>query len=134
MNEMKALSKKNTFHLSKNRQREILYFVKQYPEFKSELKEIDGMRSGLIKMDCTRDVRDDSFVNVIFRRSKLIEKIEIIEESAKEVSEVLWKHLIDSAVTDRSWDFYDLYFHIDCGRNTWYKLKREFLWRVEGKR
>lgn len=60
MNEMKTLSKKNTFHLSKNRQREILYFVKQYPEFKSELKEIDGMRSGLIKMDCTRDVRDDS--------------------------------------------------------------------------
>ena len=134
MNEMKTLSKKNTFHLSKNRQREILYFVKQYPEFKAELKEIDGMRSGLIKMDGSRDVRDDSFVNVIFRRSKLIEKIEIIEGSAKEVSEVLWKHLIDSVITDYSWDYYDQHFHIDCGRNTWYRLRREFLWRIDGKR
>ena len=133
MNEPKILSTKSEFHLSKNRQREILYFIKQYKEYKDELRSLDGMRSGIIK--CNGVLSDDSaFVRLIFKRSKLIEKIDIIETSAKETNDILWQYIIDSVLTDRPWEYYDLYFHIDCGRNTWYRMKREFLWRVDARR
>lgn len=133
MNELKTLSIRSDFHLSKNRQREILYFVKQYPEFKQELRALDGVRSGVIKLDSK--VPDDSaFSSIIFKRAKLIEKISVIELAAKETNDILWHFIIDSVITDHSWDYYDQHFHIDCGRNTWYRLRREFLWRIDGKR
>lgn len=132
MKELKILSEKSDFYLSKNRQREILYFVKQYTEFKNTLRELDGIRTGTIKCE-NKQLTDEVFVNLIFKRSKLIDKIAIIEESAYETNDILWKFLIDSVVTDRTWDYYDLHFHIDCGRNTWYKLRREFIWRVSNR-
>lgn len=133
MNELKMLSIKSNFHLSKNRQREILYFVKQYPEFKQELKSLDGVRSGVIKLD-SKMPDDSAFSSIIFKRAKLIEKIGVIELAAKETNDILWRFIIDSVITDHSWDYYDQHFHIDCGRNTWYRLRREFLWRIDGKR
>lgn len=133
MNELKILSAKSEFHLSKNRQREILYFVKQYTEFKQELRALDGVRSGVIKLD-SKMPDDSAFSSIIFKRAKLIEKISVIELAAKETNDILWHFIIDSVITDHSWDYYDQYFHIDCGRNTWYRLRREFLWRIDGKR
>jgi hypothetical protein len=133
MNELKMLSIKSDFHLSKNRQREILYFVKQYPEFKQELRALDGMHSGIIKLD-SKMPDDSAFTSIIFKRAKLIEKISVIELAAKETNDILWHFIIDSVITDHSWDYYDQHFHIDCGRNTWYRLRREFLWRIDGKR
>lgn len=133
MNELKILSTKSEFHLSKNRQREILYFVKQYPEFKQELRALDGVRSGIIKLD-SKMPDDSAFSSIIFKRAKLIEKISVIELAAKETNDILWNFIIDSMITDHSWDYYDQHFYIDCGRNTWYRLRREFLWRIDGKR
>lgn len=133
MNELKMLSKKSEFHLSKNRQREILYFVKQYPEFKQIIRDLDGFRSGMIKID-SRNLDDTLFSSIIFKRARILEKINIIEVSARETNDILWHYIIDSVVTDHSWDYYDQHFHIDCGRNTWYSLRREFLWRIDAKR
>jgi hypothetical protein len=135
---VKVLSERNQFYISKNRQKELEYFVKQYKEWKAAVKNLDNVRSDVVIDICNEGKcyieNDKQMINVVFKRALYLEKIELVDNVAREVNDILAVYLIDSFVSNRTWEYYDQRYHIDCGRGKWYELRREFLWRLDGRR
>lgn len=81
------------------RLRELRYFCNQYQEWKDKLNimnpSVKGQRSDGIPNSNTNNISDGT-AEIAVKRAMLIEKIKMVEDSAKEASPDAWQYIIKS--------------------------------------
>lgn len=114
------------YGISKNRQRELVWFCKQYPEWKKDLHHFTTLKGHEIT-DMPKATKKDisPTEELAFKKMKLQSKCELIENTAKEASIDLYPYIIMSVCKEVN--FAQLQKNgIPCSQNSFYELRRYF--------
>ena len=133
------LSEKNKYWISKHRYYELRHFCLQYPEWKKQIKDLDG----LPKMSVERRERiiagqtADPTVMYAQARMFLNHKIDIVEMTAYECCmHQFWYPILVRAVTEGlSYDVLQAQLGImPVSHGEWYIVYRKFFWMLDKNR
>ena len=123
------------YNIDNERFLELVYFCRQYPKWKDELKyKCDTtLKSPAITNMPTPKVRlnIDLTSNMAIRRRQLEDKILLIESIADEVSTEFAKYIIKGVTEDRPYNYLLTVMNIPCSRNTYYAYRRKFFWMLD---
>lgn len=130
------LSEKNKWWIGKHRYYELQHFCMQYPEWKSMVKEIDGIPgfSPGVRNRVVEGKAGDPTPIYAAARVDLMAKITMIEQAARDACEQQeWYGLIVDAVTiGISFDKMEAKLSVTpVSRGEWYKVYRKFFWLLD---
>lgn len=120
------LSKKNELWISKHRYYELKHFCMQYPEWKKELSNIDGMSKSGSGVCSKNSNKSDPTMTAAILRTNLNDKIQQIEKIARDTDKILWDYLVKGVTEERSYTYLKNYLNIPCSRDVYYQLYRKF--------
>lgn len=113
------------YGITKNRQRELIWFCKQYPEWKKTLSNFTTLR-GHELTDMPKARKNTSPTEELaFKKIKLQSKCELIEKTAKETSADLYPYLIMSVCEEANFTQLEEK-KIPCSKACFYDLRRYF--------
>lgn len=124
------ISKRKEYWLPKHRHLELVHFCLQYPEWKLQLKSLDGYSrgSGIREIRSSNDGHISKPVEFIVEaRMELESRIEMIDRSAEGAAFELSLYLI-KGVTEGV-GYCDL--GIPCCKDVYYQLYRRFFWLLD---
>lgn len=130
------LSDKNQFKLSKHRFLELKHMCLQHSEWKLKLIELNERyfkSGGLIRVCSDKDrlcAECNDISDLIARREEYVRKIELIEKTAYETDSVIGYYILYAVTHDVGYEYLSMRMNIPCCRNVYYKLYREFFWRL----
>ena len=113
--------------ISADRYRELLHFCRQYPEWKTEANSLLGIRA--VKMDGQPhgSGKSDPVAMAAERRDKLLAKIAIVDNCAREIGGGEWyAALIQNICIGRSYEQMDRALMPTSERNAYFKVRRQF--------
>ena len=131
MTDHRILSQKNKYYVPKETFLTVVHYCKQYPSWEAELKAMtDTSRAITYDHDRVQSSgNSDPTARLAMRRAEISRKIDMIDETAKEVSGTLWKWLILGVCYDNP--YYYLHQHgIPCGKDLYYNLRRKFYYEM----
>lgn len=117
------------YGISQNRYKELSGFCEQYPEWKDELRfnnptpqsqQIDGMPFS------NTNFTSDETANLAIKRAEIREKVEMVENSAKEASQELWEYIIHSACYKKPFWYMRDIMCIPCSERSFFDVRRKF--------
>ena len=113
--------------ISKDRYIELLHFCRQYPEWKIEASGLLGIRAMKQDGQPKGTGKSDPVALAAERRERLMEKIAIVDECAKAVSNGEWyAAIIQNVCIGRSYTQIDMALMPTAKRNTFFSRRREF--------
>ena len=132
----KTLSENNPCHLSRNRQKELEYFVKQYPEWKEKLKEIDGYLSKHESViNTVRQATDFSSIidYMVEERERYLKKIDLVDNTIDSlpICGILKGDILHCVITNDGYDKMCARKRIPCGRRQFYEYIRLFYFKLD---
>ena len=113
--------------ISASRYSELLHYCRQYPEWKTEANSLLGIRA--IKMDGQPhgNGKSDPVSMAAERREKLIEKITIVDDCAREIDGGVWySSIIQNVCMGRSYTQLDRALMPTSDANAFFRRRREF--------
>ena len=113
--------------ISVDRYRELLHFCRQYPEWKTEANSLLGIRA--LKMDGQPhgNGKSDPVLMAAERREKLIEKIAILDDCAREIEVGVWySEIIQNVCIGKSYTQMDRALMPTSDANAFFRRRREF--------
>lgn len=125
------ISKKNPYYISPHRYYELKHYCLQYPEWIKQRKEIE---LNLCKSHCVCDLtRKERYVsdpvgNHAIALEYLDRNIKMVERSAKEADESIFKYLLKSVTEGVSYTYLRTALGMPCGKGYFYKAYRRFWW------
>ena len=116
------------YGISAKRYKELCGFCEQYPEWKEELKEMTNIKSQTISglpsgKRGTANVTED----LAIKRQQLLEKCELIEQTAIEADAELYQYIIKNVCYELPYKYLN-YIEIPCSRETFYDKRRYFFY------
>lgn len=126
------VSEKKDYWISKHRYYELKHFCMQLPEWRRELKMVDGYpkkASSYAKKFLMKTIPDPAEAAAAMREYYQI-RIDMVEGTAKDVSPQIARYIINGVVNDLSYDAMNARNTIPCSRDEYYKLYREFFRRL----
>ena len=120
--------------ISKDRYRELLYYCRQYPEWKVEANSLLGIKA--IKMDGLPhgSGKSDPVASAAERREKLLAKIAVVDECASGVGGGAWYDaLIQNVCLGRAYEKIDAAIMPTSFRNAFYEIRRQFFEKLDKK-
>ena len=129
------LSKKNPYWIPREKYYELLYFSRQYNTMRQEKKELlshypsIGIGDKIIVTDIS-----DPVVKAAARIETLTEKMQLIEETVREVDPDIYKWLLMGVTTDYSYDYLDQKMHMPMSRSAYYERYRKYFYLLAKKR
>lgn len=122
--------KKNRYWIDKHRYYELKHFCLQYPTWKKAHSSLDSM------VRFAYDTAGSSRTNKIQRpvedtviaREYYAERMSIVEATAKETDEDLWKYILKAVTEGLSYEYLRAQTNIPCCKDTYYDLYRRFFW------
>lgn len=116
------------YGISAKRYKELCGFCEQYPEWKEELKEMTNIKSQTISglpsgKRGTANVTED----LAIKRQQLLEKCELIEQTAIETDAELYQYIIKNVCYELPYKYLN-YIEIPCSRETFYDKRRYFFY------
>lgn len=133
MPNIRTLNQKK-YSISKHRFREVYHFAMQYNEWKAEIIKLMGSKafvlSDMPKAHSTVSPTEEAAVRI----HDLYDKCRVIEETAYEVGDGLSEYLL-KAVTNEgyTYNYLRMRHRIPCGRNVFYRIRREFYYQLSKK-
>ena len=124
------LSEKNEYYVEKHRYYELKHFCLQYPIWKKAYVALDGYSSrslDIIKSSMSNQV-SDPVLKCVEARLFYRERMNIVEEVAKETSEDLYGYILKGVTEGVSYNYLKARLEIPCCRDVYYKLYRRFFW------
>lgn len=121
--------------ISKHRFAELYHFCMQYQEWKDELKyKTDNLGSVEITDMPISHTNNSSVESLAIRRTSLLEKCKIIEQTAIEADEEIYQYIL-KAVTNEyiNYNYLSTIMNIPCSRNTYYDRRRKFYYLLSQK-
>lgn len=126
------LSKTNKYWVSKNRFYELKYFCLQYPVWKKQYEELDGMYGRTIDSVYSRlNDPGDPTAKTVEVRSKYLEKMEVVEQAAIEADPYLASYILKAVTEGLSFTYLKARLEIPCSRDMYYDRYRRFFWLLD---
>ena len=113
--------------ISADRYRELLHYCRQYPEWKTEANSLLGIRA--VKMDGQPHGtgKSDPVAMAAERRDRLLEKIKIVDDCAREIGGGEWyAAIIQNVCIGRSYEQMDRALMPTSNKNAYFKKRAEF--------
>jgi len=113
--------------ISADRYRELLHYCRQYPEWKTEANSLLGIRA--VKMDGQPHGSgvSDPVAMAAERRDRLLEKIKVVDDCAREIGGGEWyAALIQNVCIGRPYEQMDRALMPTSERNAYFKIRRLF--------
>lgn len=123
------ISKSNDYYISKHRYLELQHFCLQYPEWKQNYADMATyIRPGsIIKLDSKNIYKP----HIAYIRMEYLEKINLIEDIAKETDPILANYILTAITEGRSYTYLRQVLNIPCGKDYYYERYRKFFWILD---
>jgi len=125
------------YGISSKRYKELCGFCEQYPEWKEELLELEpsvkSRRIDGIPYSQTNNISDET-ADLAIKRTALLNKIELVEETAKEASQEMWEYIIKSACYEQPFWYLSDIAKIPMSQATFSDRRRYFFYLLSKKR
>ena len=126
------LSKANKYWVSKNRFYELKYFCLQYPFWKKQYEEVDGMYGRAIDSVYSKlHTPSDPTSKTVEMRSMYFDRMEAIEQAAIEADPYLASYILKAVTEGLSYNYLKTKLEIPCGRDMYYDRYRRFFWLLD---
>lgn len=126
------LSKSNKYWVSKNRFYELKYFCLQYPVWKKQYEEIDGLYGRTIDSVYSRlNTPSDPTAKTVEIRSKYLQRMEVVEQASIEADPYLASYILKAVTEGLSYTYLKARLEIPCSRDTYYDRYRRFFWILD---
>lgn len=122
------------YGISKKRYKELCGFCEQYPEWKAFLannidalksKEIDGMPYSNVGL------LSDQTASLAIKRAEIQNKVDLIENTAKEASPEMWELIIKSVCYEVPFWYIRDIINAPISRVPFYDIRRYFFWLLD---
>lgn len=136
VNQQRAeLSKKNPYWIPREKYYELLYFSRQYNTMRQEKRELLRVYPTIADKEFTSKTDISSPVEkALMRVSYLNEMIGLIENTAKEAGDDIYKWLLIGVTSDRSYDFLSQRMDMPASKDLYYKRYRKYFYLLSKKR
>lgn len=117
--------------ISKDRYQELLHYCRQYPEWKTEANSLLGIRA--VKMDGQPhgSGKSDPVAMAAERRDRLLTKIKMVDDCAREIGGGEWyAAIIQNVCIGRAYEQMDRALMPTSERNAFFKIRRMFFDRL----
>lgn len=130
------LSEKNKYWISRHRYYELKHFCLQYPIWKKAYASLDGLskKPDLLTSCFTTTERGDPTERCAEARQFYLDKIEIIESSAKEANPDFYMYILKAVTEDISYTCLHTKYEIPFGKDMYYEMYRKFFWILSSAR
>lgn len=123
------ISKKNQYWIDKHRYYELKHFCLQYPVWKRIYSELDSLRSsGTDVAPSRKNSPSDPTALSVESRLYYLEKMETVEQTAKESDPELATYILRAVTEELSYEYLKVRLEIPCSRGTYYDRYRRFFW------
>lgn len=113
--------------ISQERYKELLYFCRQYPKWKTEANSLLGIRATKADGLPHGTSKSDPVAAAAEKREKLIEKIAIVDKCAMAIDGGIWfASIIQNVCIGRAYEQMDRALMPTSDRNAFFKKRREF--------
>ena len=125
------------YGISSKRYKELCGFCEQYPEWKEELLELEpsvkSQRIDGMPYSQTNNISDET-ADLAIKRTALLNKIELVEETAKEASPEMWEYIIKSACYEQPFWYLRDIARIPMSQAAFLDRRRYFFYLLSRKR
>lgn len=124
------ISQKNKYWIDKHRHYELKHFCLQYPAWKKAHADcLDGdismsMIDGARQLDGVYDPTSTRAVT----RAYYSNKIEMLEQVAKDADNYLWRYILKAVTEGLSYTYLKTKLDMPCGKDMYYDRYRRFFW------
>lgn len=124
------ISEKNKYHIDKHRHYELKHFCLQYPEWKKLYSQFNNPAISIsaIERVPTSNLPGDPTAKRAILKAHYAEKIDLIENTAKEADRYLWEYIIKAVTEGLSYTYLKSRLGIPCGKDMYYERYRRFFW------
>lgn len=137
-NERAKLSKKNKYWIPEERRMELIWFCRQYDEWKKEIGRLERMKSSVAAVDYSRSRGSGSQSSPTEKAALSIDRIrrrtEMVDEAAREADKQLAKYIKLSVTKKVSFQTLQTKYSIPVSKNTWTKIRHRFFWILDKKK
>ena len=130
------ISEKNKYYIDKHRHYELKHFCLQYPTWKRTYAEIEraGLQVPSFERVPTGNLPSDTTAKYAIVKVRLIERIRMIEKTAKEADEYLYDYILKAVTEGLSYTYLKSRLDIPCGKDMYYDRYRRFFWLLSNER
>lgn len=122
-----SVSKKNKYYIGKHRYLELKHFCLQYPEWKKEVAEFDGLKGRGFDYIRGTDIPDPTG-NAAVRIVQIKEKIKMVENAATLSDPTISKFLLKGVTEGYAFPYLKAVMEIPCERDMYYDRYRRFFY------
>jgi len=116
-----------SYSISKNRYRQLLYYCKQYNEWKKIIAYSYGVRASASDGLPRGNKISNPVEMQAFKNEKYKESIKLIEQTCKEANIGIWKQLLDNVTDGIAYEN----MNVPCGRRQFYNSRRKFFYMLD---
>lgn len=129
-----TISEKNKYWIDKHRHYELKHFCLQYPIWKRLYTGLGDVKvSSSVKTIRGDDISDPTS-KIAMKRIFYKERIDLVENAAKETDEDLYPYILKGVTEGLSYNYLRTKLHIPCGRDMYYDRYRKFFWLLNKSR
>lgn len=126
------ISRKNKYWIDKHRHYELKHFCLQYPEWKKTYSSIPSISLLSTTDEVSRsNTHSDPTFKEVMRRKRYLERIELIEQIAREADNDLHNYILKGVTEGLSYTHLKHRFDIPCSKDTYYDRYRRFFWLLD---
>lgn len=124
------VSQKNRYWIDKHRHYELKHFCLQYPVWKQAYADFcdASMSLSAIEHVPTSNIPGDPTAKRALMKAKYQERIELLENIAREADRYLWRYILKAVTENLSYTYLKSRLDIPCGRDMYYDRYRRFFW------
>lgn len=124
------ISERNKYFIEKHRYYELKHFCLQYCEWKKSHAACGQTIIFASRFESfpANNMPSDLTAKYALRRAQYAERIEMIENAAKEADEFLYSYILKAVTEGLSYTHLKSKLNIPCGRDMYYDRYRRFFW------
>lgn len=124
------ISEKNKYWIDKHRHYELKHFCLQYPTWKKkyEMFGVPTISTSVIDRLPSGNDYGDPTARFVIKKAYYSERINLIENIAKEADRYLYKYILKAVTEGLSYTYLRSKLDIPCGRDMFYDRYRRFFW------
>ena len=129
------VSRRNPYWISKHRHYELKHFCLQYHTWKQTYAALSELgASSVWDRIPSSSVSSDPTAKCAIKRIYYLERINLIEKTAKDAGEELQDYILKAVTEDLSYSYMKARLNIPCGRDMFYERYRRFFWLLDKSR
>lgn len=124
------ISEKNKYWINKHRHYELKHFCLQYPMWRKAYADLSELGTSLSKLERTSstNIPGDPTSKCAIKKADYLDKIRIIEKTAKETDDYLHMYILKAVTEGLSYTYLKSKLDIPCGKDMYYDRYRRFFW------